>query len=255
MKFKRSKSQSSINVGGNRGSRSLSPYMNKTMTNTTLINPTGNVLQRSNTNLSCILPNNSNKVSNTNLGGSARSNNAFITSEGNNVINTNNNDNVNYYDESIDMKEKELQSYKKEIDDIITNFRIRQKEQRNSLRNKYNTNTAKTNSTFTKNNDISQKAKSKSCPCWAKRSATRGALPFTIVQSASARHLAILLFTRRKDSLLSSIKVMDLAPRLQLSKPRLPVPAKRSSTVAPMILLPIILKRDSFTLSAVGRTS
>lgn len=160
MKFKRSKSQSSINVGGNRGSRSLSPYMNKTMTNTTLINPTGNVLQRSNTNLSCILPNNSNKVSNTNLGGSARSNNAFITSEGNNVINTNNNDNVNYYDESIDMKEKELQSYKKEIDDIITNFRIRQKEQRNSLRNKYNTNTAKTNSTFTKNNDISQTAKS-----------------------------------------------------------------------------------------------
>ena len=54
---------------------------------------------------------------------------------------------------------------------------------------------------------------------------------------------------------LSSTKVTAAAPRLHDSNPRLPVPANISNTRAPIILVPIILNRDSLTLSAVGRTS
>ena len=123
MKFKRSKSQSSINIGLNRGSRSLSPYLSKTL-NTTLINPNNNVMHRSNTNLSCIMPKtNMNEMKTSsisaNIGNNEnKGNNLISTTESNNgIVVTNNNDNVNYYDESIDMKEKEW--YKISVHEIF----------------------------------------------------------------------------------------------------------------------------------------
>jgi len=49
-----------------------------------------------------------------------------------------------------------------------------------------------------------------------------------------------------------SINTAFSAPLLNASIPRLPVPAKISSTVLPGILPDIILKSAPFTLSAVG---
>ena len=47
------------------------------------------------------------------------------------------NDNVNIYEESIDVKEKELNKYRTEIDDIIANYKNKQNIKKNNLMNKY----------------------------------------------------------------------------------------------------------------------
>ena len=72
--------------------------------------------------------------------------NNFSPSEYNN-INSNNknnqkekekeNDNVNIYDQSIDVKERELNKYRTEIDDIIANYKNKQNIKKTNLLNKY----------------------------------------------------------------------------------------------------------------------
>ena len=47
------------------------------------------------------------------------------------------NDNVNIYEESIDVKERELNKYRSEIDDIIANYKNKQSIKKNNLLNKY----------------------------------------------------------------------------------------------------------------------
>ena len=47
------------------------------------------------------------------------------------------NDNVNIYDQSIDVKERELNKYRSEIDDIIANYKNKQSIKKNNLLNKY----------------------------------------------------------------------------------------------------------------------
>ena len=47
------------------------------------------------------------------------------------------NDNVNIYEESIDVKERELNKYRSEIDDIIANYKNKQNIKKNNLMNKY----------------------------------------------------------------------------------------------------------------------
>ena len=61
-------------------------------------------------------------------------------------------------------------------------------------------------------------------------------------------------FSRRTeiDWLLISIKTADRAPRLKASMPNAPVPANRSSTVAPGTWKAIILNIASLVRSAVG---
>jgi len=51
---------------------------------------------------------------------------------------------------------------------------------------------------------------------------------------------------------LLSTKMADLAFRLRASIPRAPVPANRSSTLAPSVRREMILNMDSLTLSDVG---
>ena len=68
--------------------------------------------------------------------------NNFSPSEYNNM-NSNNknnqkeNDNVNIYDQSIDVKERELNKYRTEIDDIIANYKNKQNIKKANLLNKY----------------------------------------------------------------------------------------------------------------------
>ena len=47
------------------------------------------------------------------------------------------NDHVNIYEESIDVKERELNKYRSEIDDIIANYKNKQNIKKNNLLNKY----------------------------------------------------------------------------------------------------------------------
>src|SRR4030067_89772 len=51
-----------------------------------------------------------------------------------------------------------------------------------------------------------------------------------------------------------STRTAEKAPRERASRPSAPVPANRSSTLAPSVLLPRMLKTASRTRSAVGRT-
>ena len=55
----------------------------------------------------------------------------------NNKNNQKENDNVNIYDQSIDVKERELNKYRTEIDDIIANYKNKQNIKKANLLNKY----------------------------------------------------------------------------------------------------------------------
>jgi len=76
--------------------------------------------------------------------GSLSLNNNDISKENNEMDNNYNqkerekeNDNVNIYEEPIDVKERELNKYRSEIDDIIANYKNKQNIKKNNLMNKY----------------------------------------------------------------------------------------------------------------------
>ena len=64
----------------------------------------------------------------------------------------------------------------------------------------------------------------------------------------------ILVFMVSTHFLDLSTKVTSLAPLLRASRPRFPLPEKRSSTFAPSRYIEIVEKTASFTLSEVGLT-
>ena len=65
------------------------------------------------------------------------SGNNFTASNYKNNQKEKDNDNVNIYDQSIDVKERELNKYRSEIDDIIANYKNKQSIKKNNLLNKY----------------------------------------------------------------------------------------------------------------------
>ena len=76
---------------------------------------------------------NINNISGNNLSTSINN----FNSNNKNVKKEKDNDNVNIYEESIDVKEKELNKYRTEIDDIIANYKNKQNIKKNNLMNKY----------------------------------------------------------------------------------------------------------------------
>ena len=63
--------------------------------------------------------------------------NNFSTSLNNNTIKKDKDDNINLYEESIDVKERELNKYRSEIDDIIANYKNKQFIRKTNLMSKY----------------------------------------------------------------------------------------------------------------------
>ena len=156
-KFKRTKSRTNANISGifidNSGygnnyyfnnntlnrSRSYSPNLNKTYNSNTFNSVVGGLSQ---IGRGTYFPNTGNYGYNTNTNMSGfnvnnlNANNLYTPN--NKSMNRNENmlSNENY-DESVDMKEKELNNYKQEVDNIIKNFKERQKEQKQNLKHKY----------------------------------------------------------------------------------------------------------------------
>ena len=65
------------------------------------------------------------------------SGNNFSSSNYKNNQKEKDNDHVNIYEESIDVKERELNKYRSEIDDIIANYKNKKNKKKNNLLNKY----------------------------------------------------------------------------------------------------------------------
>ena len=151
-KFKRTKSRVNANISGifidnsaygnynyytnntlNR-SRSYSPNLNKTYNTNTFNSVVGGLSQ---IGKSTYFPGsnmgNYNYNTNTNLSNFNTNNNLYTP----NNKSLNKNETGENYDESVEMKEKELNNYKQEVDNIIKNFKEKQREQKQNLQHKY----------------------------------------------------------------------------------------------------------------------